>query len=74
MLRNIVVFERERITDSGEPELDFRLVRQALPAGASPLAIASHHGFVVECGQWFTTEDVACVAEQQSGYRAARGD
>jgi len=73
MPRDIVIFERdERFTDSGEPELDFRLVRGALPAGSSPLAIANHHGFVVECGQWFGDGQIAAFAEEQSGYRAAR--
>lgn len=73
MIRDIVVFERdERYTDSGEPELDFRLVRQCLPAGASPLALATYHGFKVESGQWFNPTQVAAFAEEQSGYRAGR--
>lgn len=71
MKRDIVVFERdERHTDSGQPELDFRLVRGALPAGSCPLAIASFDGFTVECGQWFDEAEVKAFAEQQSGYTA----
>jgi len=72
MKREIVVFERdERHTYNGQPELDFRLVRGALPSGSCPLAIANHDGFVVESGQWFDSEEVKVYAEQQPGYRAA---
>lgn len=72
MKRAIVVFERdERHTDNGKPELDWRLIRQALPSGSSPLAIADHDGFTVHCGQDFYTEEVIALAETQSGYKAS---
>lgn len=71
MQREIVVFERdERYTDNGGPELDWRLVRAILPAGSSPLAIANHDSFTVECGQWFSEDEVQQLAEVQSGYKA----
>jgi hypothetical protein len=66
MLRDLVVFEIER---NGKSELDFRLIRGALPGGAKPLAIADRHGFAVVCGEEFSTDEVAAYAEQQSGYR-----
>lgn len=73
MLRDIVVFERDpRYAYSGNPELDYRLVRSILPSGSCPLAIANHTGFAVEGGQWFTAEEVRIFAEEQSGYRARR--
>jgi len=73
MLRDIVVFERdERYTESGKPELDFRMVRGILPTGSCPLAIADRNDFTITCGQWFSTEQVADFAEEQSGYRALR--
>ena len=73
MIRDIVVFERdERHTDNGKPELDFRMVRGALPSGSCPLAIADRQDFQVVCGQWFDSEQVADFAEEQSGYRALR--
>lgn len=69
MTREIVVFERdERYTGSGGPELDFRLMRQILPAGSCPLAIATNDGFSVEGGQWFDADQVRKFAEFQSGY------
>lgn len=71
MRRSIVIFERdERYTSSGIPELDFRLVRQSLPAGSSPLCIANQDGFAmsVECGQWFTEDEIIRFAEEQSGF------
>lgn len=69
--RDIVVFERdERFTDTGRAELDFRLVRAALPDGACPLAICDRNGFAVVCGQWFGAAEVAAYAERTSGYRA----
>lgn len=73
MIREIVVFERdERYTDSGNPELDFRLLRSALPVGSVPLAIADRHGFSVVCGCEFYADDVRRFAEAQSGYRAGK--
>ena len=66
MQRDIVVFE----TNDEVPVLDFRLIRGALPSGSSPLAIATHSGFPVEPGQFFSREDVAAFAEKQSGYRS----
>jgi len=73
MIRDIVIFERdERYTESNEPELDFRMVRSILPAGSAPLAIADRNDFTVSCGQWFSVEQVADFAEEQSGYRALR--
>lgn len=72
-MRDIVVFERdERYTDSDQPELDFRLIRAALPSGSCPLALANHEGFMVECGQFFDTDEVRAFAESQSGYKASR--
>ncbi len=72
MKRDIVIFERdERYTDSGMAELDFRLMRQSLPAGSSPLALADRDGFAVHCGQWFAKEEVKSFSEQQSGYVGA---
>ena len=68
MLRDIVVFERQ--SEEGTFELDFRLLRGALPAGACPLAIADRHGFAVSEGQGFLAQEVACFAEEQSGYRS----
>lgn len=70
--RNIVVFERdERYTDSGKPELDFRLIRGILPVGSSPLAIVTGSGFLAECGQWFTEKQVREYAREQSGFSEA---
>ena len=72
MLRDIVVFERdERHTDSGKAELDFRLVRQALPAGAVPLAVITRHGFSVVDGVCFSADEVESFGAEQSGYRPA---
>ena len=72
MLRDIVVFERdERHTDNGKAELDFRLVRQALPTGSVPLAIVSHHGFTAIDGTCFTAGEAEQFAAEQSGYRPA---
>jgi hypothetical protein len=67
MVRDIVVFEifdREK----DEAELDFRLIRQALPVGACPLAIADNINFYAHCGQHFTSEEVELFARQHSGY------
>lgn len=73
MTQQIVVFERdERYTESGQPELDCRLVRGALPKGASPLAVADGPDFRVVEGQWFTHQQVCDYAEQQSGFTAQR--
>jgi hypothetical protein len=69
MKREIVVFER--VIEDREPELDFRLIRQALPDGSSPLAIADKDGFSVHCGQEFLFADVKKFAEEQSGFSAA---
>ena len=69
MQREIVVFERDsRFTIDGDPELDFRAVRGALPSGSCPLAIATRDGFRAECGQWFSADQVRVLAESQSGY------
>ena len=71
MLRDIVVFERdERHTDTGKAELDFRLVRGALPTGSVPLAIADRHGFTAVDGACFTSAEVKSFAAKQSGYRS----
>ncbi len=71
MKREIVVFERdENNTDSGQPELDFRLVRCAMPSGSCPLAIVTADNFTVECGQWFDEAEVKTFAEEQSGYKS----
>ena len=67
MLRDIVVYEIEQ---NGHFELDFRLLRGALPGGACPLAIADRHGFAVSEGQGFLAQEVANFAEEQSGYRS----
>lgn len=67
--REIVVFERdERHTENDKPELDFRLIRGALPTGACPLAIADRDGFTIHCGQWFDSAEVAAFAEEKSGF------
>lgn len=72
MKRGIVIFERdERYTESGKPELDFRLIRGILPSGSTPLAIANGNGFTVTCGQYFDTDQVRQFAEEQSGYTSA---
>lgn len=72
MLRDIVVFERdERHTDSGMPELDFRMVRGALPAGSIPLAIADRHDFTVADSIHFMVDEVKAFAAEQSGYHPA---
>lgn len=72
MLRDIVVFERDEMhTDTGKAELDFRLVRGALPAGAVPLVIADHHGFVAIDGTCHTASEAEVFAAKQSGYRPA---
>ena len=72
MLRDIVVFERdERHTDNGKPELDFRLIRQALPVGSVPLAIVTRHGFTAVDDTCFTADEVEQFAAEQSGYRPA---
>jgi hypothetical protein len=67
MKKDIVVFELydDRI---GSSELDFRLLRQSLPVGSCPLAIADGDGFRVRCGQWFKVEEVKNFAEEKSGY------
>ena len=70
MKREIVVFERdERHTDNEMPELDFRLMRQALPSGSCPLAFVQGDEFPVQAGQWFSENEVTTFAETQSGYR-----
>jgi hypothetical protein len=73
MRREIVVFERN-LAQYGDvdpkPELDFRLVRQALPVGAQPLAIVTGEGFNIVDGQFYTRDEVRKFAEEQSGYNA----
>ena len=70
--RKVVIFERDgRHTDNGKPELDFRLVRQTLPVGSTPLAIADKHGFTVHAGQHFGADAVAEYARKVSGYQPA---
>ncbi len=68
-MREIVVFERDE-RETGLPELDFRLIRSALPSGSCPLAIADHNGFTAHCGQWFSENEVTKFAEEQSGFSA----
>lgn len=71
--RKIVIFEKdERHTEIGEPKIDFRLIRQALPSGACPLAIADHDGFTINCGQWFDEDQIIAFAEDQSGFTAVK--
>lgn len=73
MIRDIVVFETNQFNEGDPaPELDFRLLRGALPGGVSPLAIADRHGFYVSEGQHFSADEVSAFAEKQSGYRAYR--
>lgn len=74
MRREIAVFERDladRYADSAQPELSFRLVRQALPAGSQPLAVITGDNFQVADGQFYTREEIRAYAEKQSGYKAA---
>lgn len=59
MWHNIVVFERdERHTDSDAPELDSRIERQALPAGAAPVAFRTDGQWTIWEAQWFTVDEV----------------
>ncbi len=68
MLREIVVFERdERASGNGTPELNFRLINQALPNGSCPLAIVTTDSMTISGGQWFTRDEVEIYAKQQSG-------
>lgn len=64
----VVVFER---VVNGIPELDWRPIRAALPAGGCPLAIADRDGFSVHCGQDFLPEEIISLAEGKSGYVSA---
>lgn len=73
MIREIVIFETNQFNEGDPaPKLDFRLLRNALPSGVSPLAIADRHGFHVSEGQHFSAAEVSAFAEKQSGYRAYR--
>lgn len=69
MGRQIIVFERwiGPRDERGHPELDFRLVRGALPCGSCPLAMAQD-GTVLAAwsGQWFNEEEVRAYATKQS--------
>lgn len=69
MTKEIVIFEL--IDEKSIPTLNFRPIREELPAGACPLAIANHHGFTVSRGQWFYPEDIVEFAEEKSGFKAS---
>ena len=69
MRRGIVVFERG---GNGNPILDFRLIRGALPMGSCPLAIADRDGFAITEGQYFGKDEVALFAERESGFDSSQ--
>jgi hypothetical protein len=70
-MRTIVIFERdERHTPTGQPELDFRLERQALPNGAAPLwigTVPTIDNFPAVEPQHFTTDEAYAFALDTQG-------
>lgn len=53
--------------DGGFAILDWRLLRQKLPAGAKPLAIIDKPDYIFISGQYFTADEVRNFADYLGG-------